>query len=143
MADSPSKISGGCLCGAVRYEAEGDPIYAGYCYCRDCQRLSGSAFVAFIGFPAERVTFKGRTRVLARPSFMGESHRNFCLACGSLVFGGIVGTHDQHTVYAGTLDDTSAFQPTMAIFNRSRPAWSPLPEGITVFETMPGAPEPE
>ena len=53
------------------------------------------------------------------------------------MFGGIVGQDAQHTIYAGSLDDPSAFKPTLAIFNRDRPDWAPLPEGVTAFETMP------
>ncbi|MFX8601233.1 GFA family protein, partial [Acinetobacter baumannii] len=67
-----------------------------------------------------------------------EAVRNFCPACGGLVFGGVVGEDLSHTIYAGSLDDPSAFKPTIAIFARDRPHWAPLPPGLTVFETMPG-----
>ncbi len=132
--------TGGCLCGHVRYEVTGEPGYAGYCCCADCRKASGSGFVAFMGYPAERVRFTGGkafrhtgTSIRGTPAV-----RNFCPLCGSLVFGGIPGEDAQHTIYAGSLDDASLFRPTMAIFNRDRPAWVVLPEGLTVFETMPG-----
>jgi len=134
-----NRRTGGCLCGAVRYEAEGEPLFAAICYCRDCQRASGSAFVPFMGFAAKNVRFSGQTRVMvSRAANGGDAHRNFCPTCGSLLFGGIVGVHDQHTIYAGSLDDTAAFEPQFAIFNKSRPAWAPLPEGLRTFEAMPG-----
>ncbi len=130
--------TGGCLCGAVRYEAEGEPLFAGVCYCSDCQKASGSGFVPFMGFAAKRVRFSGQTRVMvSKAANGGDAHRNFCPTCGSLLFGGIVGVHDQHTIYAGSLDDPSSFEPQFAIFNGNRPAWTPLPEGLQVFETMP------
>ena len=133
--------TGGCLCGQVRYEVRGAPIYAGLCYCGDCQKASGSAFVPFMGYAAADFEVTGQTRHVRSPAARGgEAVRNICPECGSLVFGGIVGVHEQHTIYAGSLDDPSAFRPTMAIFNRRRPAWSPLPEGLTVFEEMPEAP---
>lgn len=131
-------LTGGCLCGEVRYEARGAPLYAGLCFCRDCQRASGSGFVPFIGFAADRVFFAGQTRTLVSPSFRGgEAVRNRCLTCGSLVFGGIVGQDVQHTLYGGTLDDPSLFVPAIAIFVRDRPAWSAPIDGLTTFETMP------
>jgi hypothetical protein len=68
--------------------------------------------------------------------------RNFCAACGSLVFGGIVGTDARHTIYAGSLDDPALFQPTMAIFNSRRPTWAILPPGLAVFEQMPTGERP-
>jgi hypothetical protein len=131
--------AGGCLCGAVRYEARGEPLFAGCCYCKDCQKASGSGFVPFMGFAAKDVRFSGQTRlVVTKAANGGDAHRNFCPNCGSLVFGGIVGVHDQHTIYAGSLDDNSLFEPQFAIFNRSRPPWAPLPEGLQAFEAMPG-----
>jgi hypothetical protein len=130
--------TGGCLCGAVRYVAQGEPLYAGHCYCADCRRASGSGFVPFLGFAATAVRFTGETRLFRSRSFRGgEAVRNSCPVCGSLVFGGVVGEDDQHTLYAGSLDDPARFRPTIAIFTRDRPAWATLPPGLTVFETMP------
>ncbi len=45
MSDTRKLFTGGCLCGQVRYEALGDPIYAGHCYCADCRKASGSGFI--------------------------------------------------------------------------------------------------
>ena len=132
-------ITGGCLCGAMRYEAEGEPIYAGHCYCADCRKASGSGFIPFMGFAASAVRFSGETKVFTcKAANGGDSDRNFCPVCGGLVFGGEVGQDASHTIYAGSLDDPSLFHPTMAIFNRDRPDWDLLPPGLTVFETMPG-----
>ena len=60
-----------------------------------------------------------------------------CPVCGSLVFGGVVGKDDQHTIYAGSLDDLSSFKPQIAIFTRSRPAWDTSSQELTCFETVP------
>lgn len=54
------------------------------------------------------------------------------------MLGGVVGVDASHTIYASSLDDASVFRPKIAIFNRDRPDWAPLPDGLTVFETMPG-----
>jgi hypothetical protein len=130
-------ITGGCLCGALRYEAASEPTYAGYCFCADCRKASGSGWVGFMGFAASGLRVSGEARQFKSKAMYGEATRNFCPSCGGLVFGGIVGESDSHTIYAGSLDDPSAFRPTMAIFNRDRPDWAPLPAGLTVFETMP------
>ncbi len=111
----------------------------GHCYCGDCRKASGSGFIPFMGFSAEAVRFTGETRRFACRSARGsDAVRNSCRVCGGLVFGGIVGVDDSHTIYAGALDDPSLFQPRIAIFARDRPAWALLPEGLTVFQTMPG-----
>ncbi len=133
-----TSYTGGCLCGAVRYEATGEPDYAGHCYCADCRKASGAGFIPFMGFDAEQVRFSGETRQFRSLSFRGtEAVRNSCPTCGGLVFGGVVGQDVSHTIYAGSLDDPTRFQPRMAIFNRDRPDWALIPEGVEVFETMP------
>ena len=138
MSQATTAITGGCLCGALRYEAHGEPTFAGFCFCADCRKASGGGSIGFMGFPAAVVRFSGEARQFSSPAFRGgEATRNFCPTCGGLVFGGIVGESDSHTLYAGSLDDPAAFHPSMVIFNRDRPSWAPLPPGLTVFETMP------
>lgn len=141
MSTSDRLLTGGCLCGALRYEARGEPSLSGHCYCADCRKASGSGFIAFMGYPASAVRFTGETAQYRSRSFRGgESVRNFCPTCGGLVFGGEVGRDTSHTLYAGSLDDASAFHPVIAIFNRDRPDWAMLPPGLAVFETMPEEP---
>ena len=131
-------ITGGCLCGALRYEANAAPFYAGYCFCEDCRKASGSGFIAFMGFPASvlRITGDVVTHTMEQKDGR-KSERNFCPSCGGLVYGGVRGVSEQHTIYAGSLDDPAHFKPTMAIFNSQRPAWVVLPAGLRVFEGMP------
>jgi hypothetical protein len=131
--------TGGCLCGAIRYDAEGDPQYGGYCYCADCRKASGSGFIPFMGYRAGALRFSGQTRMfVSRSARGGEAVRNFCPTCGGLVFGGVVGRDIEHTIYAGTLDEPSVFQPSIAIFTRGRPAWTIIPPGLKLFEAGPG-----
>jgi len=130
---------GGCLCGALRYEATAEPLYAGLCYCADCRKASGSAFIPFMGFRAADLVITGETRQSHVPSFGGgTATRNHCAQCGSLVFGGLHGQTDAHTIYAGSLDEPSRFEPRIALFVRDRPAWADVKAGLTEYETMPG-----
>src|ERR1041384_3229198 len=73
-----NELTGGCLCGAVRYRAEG-VVRAGYCHCRMCQKASGAPVVAWLMVPAEsyQVT-KGRVR--AGPA-SAQASREFCPQC--------------------------------------------------------------
>jgi hypothetical protein len=130
--------TGGCLCGALRYEAQGEPTLAGCCYCGDCRKASGSGFIPFMGFPANAVRITGQARVFTcKAARGGDADRNFCPNCGGLVFGGKIGEVVSHTIYAGSLDDPSLFQPTIAIFTRDRPDWVVTSPGLTEFETLP------
>jgi len=131
--------TGGCLCGALRYEAEGEPQHAGHCYCADCRKASGSGFIPFMGFASDAVRFSGPSRTFTSKSARGgDAVRNFCPVCHSLVFGGRVGVDDSHTIYAGSLDDPSAFHPAVAIFTQGRPGWAVIPPDLVVFEREPG-----
>ena len=138
MAEGEKYYAGGCLCGQIRYEARGEPRYQGLCYCSDCQKASGSGFIPFLGFGAEQVEITGTTLQFTTRSARGtEAVRNSCPFCGSLVFGGRVGEDDQHTIYAGTLDDSAAFTPQIAVFTRDRRPWTPVPDGLPAFDTLP------
>jgi hypothetical protein len=130
--------AGGCLCGALRYEAEGEPLYAGHCYCGDCRKASGSGFIPFMGFASNAVRFTGPSRRFTSKAANGnDAVRNFCSECGGLVFGGVVGQSDSFTLYAGSLDDPAGFHPTIAIFTQGHPDWAVIPPGFAVFERGP------
>ena len=131
--------AGGCLCGAVRYEAEGEPTLTGHCYCGDCRKASGSGFIPFMGYSSTAVRFTGETLKFRSMSARGtESVRNSCPICAGLVFGGEVGKDTSHTIYAGSLDDPSSFHPKIAIFAKGRPDWAIIPPDLMVFDGLPG-----
>lgn len=135
---SETEFTGGCLCGQLRYRARAAPVASGFCYCADCRKASGSGSIPFMVIRADALRFDGEARQARSPAFAGgEAVRNFCPACGGLVFGGEVGKDDSHTIYAGSLDDAALFRPTMAIFTRDRPAWAAMPDGLATFETLP------
>ncbi len=138
MTQPDQVVTGGCLCGALRYEAQGVPDMAGFCCCADCRKASGSGYIGFMMYPAARVRIRGQTASFASPAASGGmAVRSSCPHCHSLVLGGVPGVDDHHTLYAGSLDDPTHFRPSMGLFNRDRPDWVCLPEGLDLFETMP------
>ena len=138
MSENDKRYVGGCLCGALRYEAIGKPMGQGHCYCSDCRKASGSGFVPFMGFKAEAVQFTGEARQFRSKAWNGgEAVRNRCASCMSLVFGGEIGKSSSYTIYAGSLDDPSLFHPTLAIFADGRPEWAGIPSGFEVFDRLP------
>ena len=76
---STTHSKGGCLCGAVRFEAAGKPYRVGICHCLDCRKHHGAVFLTFAIYPATAVTITGETA-----DYRG---RCFCPVCGSSVFG--------------------------------------------------------
>jgi hypothetical protein len=139
MTSNMRPYTGGCLCGALRYEARGEPEATGHCYCGDCRRASGSGFVPFMVFPASTLSVHGAVRQFRSPAVSGRvAVRNYCAACGGLVFGGELGISESFTVYAGSLDEAARFVPRLAIFVAARAEWALIPPGLECF---PGLPE--
>ena len=131
-------MTGGCLCGAVRYEASGEPVFAGHCHCRDCQRATGAGHASYMGITRSQVKVTGETRMFSVIADSGLSaNRQFCPVCGSQIFASDEATPDVLTIFAGTLDDTSQFSPRVAIYVRSRPHWDRLAGGLPEFEAAP------
>jgi hypothetical protein len=110
-------MTGGCLCGAVRYESTGEPGFALLCHCRDCQRQSGSAFAAGWRVPAAgfRVT-QGEPKLYVRAADSGnEITRAFCPDCGTMLFLRVSARPDLVAIRVGTLDDPSAPKPPFMV----------------------------
>jgi hypothetical protein len=135
--------TGGCLCGAVRYEITAPPLLAYTCHCTACQRLTGSAFSSAVVVPAEACRFAGgEVRSFQRTADSGRTvTRWVCAECGTWICNGAKpGTAPPGTfvaVRAGTLDETSWLRPTAHFWTRSAQPWVVLPEGGERFETQP------
>ena len=109
------KWTGGCMCGAIRYECDVDPVSAGTCHCRTCQRWTGSAYHVFAGFPTDALRFtRGEPKMYRAPDAIKE--RGFCAECGSPLWDRYfvriseIGLSGPHTVWVpvGTLDKPEA-----------------------------------
>jgi len=120
-------LTGHCLCGAVSYRAAGPVLFSIVCHCRDCQRASGSGGVPILGVPKPSFSCKGPVKQSRVPGGSGmPAVRNFCAECGSLLFGTPESAPEMVTLYVGSLDDSSLFAPTDALFADQRPAWAKL-----------------
>jgi hypothetical protein len=130
--------SGGCLCGAVRYESVGEPLFSLLCHCRDCQHQSGSAYVAAMRVPAAgfRIT-KGAPKLFVSASDAGNAvTRAFCQECGCPLFIRVSVRPDIVGLRVGSLDDPSEFRPEADIFVKSAQPWDFMNPEIP----QPGAP---
>jgi hypothetical protein len=131
-------ITGGCLCGAVRYQAEETPLFAVLCHCRNCQRTSGTGHVPVLGVARSSFSSRGETRDYTVRGGSGlASTRYFCPTCGSLLFGIADVAPDSVSIYVGSLDDPSVFHPDTVIFTRSRHTWDASAQILHEFAAMP------
>lgn len=108
------RITGGCLCGAVRIAASGRPWRVGLCHCLDCRKHHGALFSASAIYPREAVTIEGETHE--------HAGRHFCPRCGSSVF---ARSGDEIEVSLGALDATDQLTPTYESWTIRRESWLP------------------
>ncbi|PDS77225.1 GFA family protein [Rhizobium sp. L43] len=110
--------TGGCLCGAVAYHVEGEPLRVGLCNCADCRKSSGSAFVFFAVWPRRAFSYYGEIATFAG--------RSFCPACGSRLF---CLRDDEAEIRLGSLDDPPTdLTPGYEVWIKRREAWlHPVP----------------
>ena len=122
---------GGCLCGAVRFKAEGEPLNVRICHCRNCQKAMGSPFFARALFPQTALTVEGETG--SYPSSENVD-RVFCKQCGTRLF-----SWRRNGTAAGvalaTFDDRDAFAPTEHIWVQEKPHWLKLDDGLPQHQT--------
>ena len=137
-------LTGGCLCGKLRYEIGRAPEVVYTCHCLDCQRLTGSAFSMALLVTDEAFHLSGvDPRPLHHAADSGRTNaRWICPECSTWICSGAKpGSAPPGTlraVRAGTLDDRSWLRPTVHFWTRSKQAWVTLPEGSRSFETQPG-----
>ncbi len=129
---------GGCLCGAVRYEAEGPPIVVAHCHCEACQRASGAGHSTVAMFPASAVHLTGNVSDFKYYADNGnEVTKCFCPLCGSSIIGRNTGTEDHVAISLGTLDDSTAFEPQVVVFASNRKPWDLMDQSLEIYQEQP------
>ena len=136
-----SGISGRCLCGAIHYESDADPVMSAACHCTHCRRQTGTAFSVIVAVPADSLVVNGDT--LRVYDDIGTSGlpvlRKFCGNCGSPLFTDVKAYEDLVFIKAGTLDDPENIQVGAEIWCDSKLSWSSLADDVPKF---PGNPPP-
>jgi len=118
---------GGCLCGAVRFRAEGAPKWTAWCHCQSCRKHTGAPAAAFAGFERDAVAIT-HGKIAKFASSPGVA-RGFCAVCGStLTYEGDRWPREIH-LHIGALDDPNATPPDGEAFVEERLSWVHLAEG--------------
>lgn len=108
------RVTGGCLCGEVRFDATGSPLRVGVCHCMDCRKHHGAVFHASAIFPQDAVSIEGE---------LGQyKGRYFCPRCGSSVFSR---SEDEIEIHLGALDTPDRFTPSYELWTIRRESWLP------------------
>jgi hypothetical protein len=124
-----SSLSGGCLCGGVRFELSERPHNAGYCHCTRCQRRTGTGASA-------QARIDGRTlRILQGEELLkswrhpeGGFEKLFCSECGAHLFSRNPEDHTQMSARMGAFDGDPGVRPSWRAYVAYAPSWEPLPD---------------
>ena len=134
-------IAGGCLCGAVRYRSQAEPVMQVICHCKTCQKNSGSAFSMNVAVPQDSLELEGDEPrgYEDRSGSSGQPfYRQYCAKCGSQVYSHGAAYGALAFIKAGTLDDATWLTPTVHILAHASPRLTPV---LAHYESPGGAPQ--
>jgi len=136
---SESVVTGGCLCGAVRFETRGPFLRAGHCHCSRCRRHSGTAVSTQARLPRERFRLLAGAEHVRAWREPGHAVKAFCERCGSSLFGGTWPEGDEVSIRMGAFDGDPGIRPQVHTFVADRAAWDEILDDLPQY----AGPRPE
>jgi len=132
------KITGRCLCGAVRYHVCAEPLASRSCWCRVCQYIGAGSATVNICFPSNAIVIEGELRDFRSVADSGSvMHRRFCPKCGTHMFSEAELRPHLIFVRVGTLDDTELGRPGSTIWTSQAPSWACIDQNLPRVERQP------
>jgi hypothetical protein len=132
------QFTGGCLCGAVRYESKAPPVATRVCWCRLCQYLGAGSGTVNACFKTESFAIHGTTSDFMSIADSGSvMHRKFCPNCGTPLFSSAESRPHLIFVRAGSLDDPELARPAMTIWTEKAPSWACIATDLPRVEGQP------
>lgn len=132
-------VTGRCLCGAVTFESDAEPIARRACWCRDCQYLASGNATANVIFRSDGFRTAGAVQEYVSTADSGTvMRRGFCGACGTPLFSRAESRPALVVVRLGALDEAARFGPESTIWTASAPGWAQIPESPLNCTGQPG-----
>jgi hypothetical protein len=128
---SQTMITGGCLCGASRYEASAAPVRGVICHCSLCRKHSGAPALAFVHFPRGAFRWLGREPQRYRSSRFAE--RGFCPTCGSTLSMHEEVIADRVQVTVGSLDEPNRVRIGDHVWTQEQLEWFDVADDLPRF----------
>lgn len=126
--------TGGCLCGAVRFEIKGNIRNIVYCHCSQCRKVQGSAYATNGIVNAEDFVITcGEDKLTAYESPPGQT-KFFCGVCGSPIKSTRVASPDQVRIRLGTIESEIKERPQAHIFVASKANWDEIHDALPQYE---------
>ena len=129
--------TGGCACGAIRYEARAEPLAQTHCQCRDCQKRSGTGHASYLVFPQRAAVAGEASHWRVAGDSGNEKIHAFCPTCGTPVFLTFAAMPDLMAVHAGSLDEPGRFRPQVVTYGVRGHAWDTIDPALRIFAGMP------
>ncbi len=129
---------GQCACGNIEYRFEGEPVNTAFCYCRACQKHTGSDKWFGLWVPIDNFHFtKGTPSTFTRLGDSGKAmNYKFCEHCATTLSVEVT-VANFYSVAASTVIDNDEFFPKMAIYTAFAPKWAVFPENVAKFSILP------
>jgi hypothetical protein len=132
--------TGGCLCGAVRYELSGAVSNLCHCHCNSCRRATGAPMVAWGTVARGKLRITRGTLATYRSS--PPVLRGLCAACGTCITYGNDARDGEIDVTLGSLDEPARLAPRMHVWVADKLPWVKIADGLPQFEASPGSASP-
>ena len=138
-----SGFTGGCLCGAVRYESTATPMIVAHCHCVDCRKTSGTGHCTHIVIPKQAFTINGEVTFYERPADSGNMvARGFCPKCGAAIYSTNAAMPDMVFPRASSLDDLEVATPQLVVYASRAASWDHVDPKLPSFAKAPeGGPQ--
>jgi len=133
------KLTGNCLCGAVSFEADGEPAFQANCHCKDCRQMSGSPFATLVFMQSSDVQVSGEVKAFNHAADSGNIlTKEFCPNCGSQMFGKSASREGMMALRWGSINEQEHVQPQVNVFAGSKMDCTILDPSIPAPDKMPG-----
>jgi len=128
-------VEGSCQCGGVRYKLLSEPLMVFACHCKECQKLSTSAFSITAVVSTDSIEFQGEMKEWSRTAESGNTiEARFCPACGNRIYHFNPKDPDRIKLKPSTLSDTSFINPTAHVWVSEKQEWYTIPDGVAVYD---------
>ncbi|HMW47277.1 MAG TPA: GFA family protein [Cellvibrionaceae bacterium] len=130
--------TGGCACGAIRYEINAEPLIGVECHCSDCRHESGNGHASHLVFPRAAARIDGTASEWSMTADSGNiKTRAFCPTCGTPVYMIFAANPAAFSVRAGSLDEPSRYTPKVVTYTSRALAWDMVDSSLPSFTEMP------
>lgn len=132
------KLTGQCLCGDIRFEADGELALQANCHCSDCKQVTGAAFATLLFMKESDVKITGKTKEFKHSVDSGNSlSKHFCPKCGSQMFGSNTARPGSIALRAGSTNEQELVKPQFNVYASGKLDCTILDESIPAFDKMP------